>query len=61
MTENEYMEYKISNHKHRNQHARQIIQQTFEDRDCFTLVRPHYDEKAIQQMGDSVGVRPEFT
>ena len=53
MSENEYMESKISNSKFKNQRTREIIKQTFKQRECFTLVRPVQDDKLLKLLGVS--------
>ena len=62
MSANEYMESKLSNSKFKDQYDRKIIQQTFPERECFTLVMPVFDISQLKYLSEhSDNIRPEFT
>lgn len=68
ITSRNYLEAALMNQKgHSDQieqknRIRRLIKQVFQDRDCFTMVRPVEDEKQLQslQAMDDKELRPEF-
>ena len=64
MSTKEYLESKISGSKFKDDFSRRVIQQTFQRRECFTLVRPIFDERQLKYLGypgHEHELRPEFT
>lgn len=62
MTTKDYLESKISNSKFKDKPERRVILETFQRRECFTLVRPVLDQhlKFLGYPGHEHELRPKF-